>query len=77
MKAYGQEIADYETEWPTILQLGEVSFIGTAEELREVAKFLEQCATYMDQGSEQDHWHFNSNIDDRPQVVVCQPPLED
>jgi hypothetical protein len=77
MKAFGQEIADYESEWPTLLELGELSVQGTAQELRDMATFLNECADFMDKGSTQDHWHYNDNIDDRPQFVVCQPPEAD
>lgn len=73
MKAFGHELSKYDSDADTLLELGEVSLEGTADELRQVAKFLEECAAELDRGSEQDHWHYNSNINDRPQVVICRP----
>lgn len=77
MKAYGQEIADYDTEDPTILELGEVSIIASPAKLREIAKFINECADHWNNGSDCDHFHFNRNVTDRPQFVLVKEGLDD
>lgn len=76
MKVTGREITEYEREQageiltPAFLTLGEVDIEAGPKGLRKLAKFLNEIARYMEKGGSQDHFHFNSNINDRPQIVI-------
>ncbi len=80
MKAGGQELSAYERSHteditPEFIQLGELTLEAGPKGLRRLAKFLIWCAEQMESGSEQDHFHFNRNINDRPQIVILSKKI--
>ena len=75
MIAGGQEISAYERAqsediYPDFITLGELTLEAGPKGLRRLAKFLLWVAKQMEKGSEQDHYHFNGNTNDRPQIVI-------
>ncbi len=74
MRITGRELSEYEIEdndhYPVFLTMGEVDIEAGPKGLRRLAKFLNETARQMEKGSEQDHYHFNRNINDRPQIVI-------
>ena len=84
MEVTAREITEYEADdidgdgrgkMPEFLSLGELCLTSGPKKLRKLAKFLNYCAEQMEQGSEQDHYHFNGNINDRPQIVVLNKKI--
>jgi hypothetical protein len=75
MIAGGQELSAYERSHteditPEFITLGELTLEAGPKGLRRLAKFFNQCAEHLENGGAQDHFHFNSNINTRPQIVV-------
>ncbi|RYF16911.1 MAG: hypothetical protein EOO77_12100 [Oxalobacteraceae bacterium] len=80
MKAGGQEIERYERGHsedidPEFITLGELTLEVGPKGLRRLAEFLQDCAESMERGSQQDHFHYNNNINDRPQIVVINKKI--
>lgn len=73
-----RELGEYEAERndetghheAVFLKIGELDIEAGPKGLRKLAKFLNQCARHMEKGGQQDHFHYNANINDRPQIVV-------
>lgn len=74
----GREIREFEAgsndetgdHRAVFLTMGEVCIEGGPKGLRKLAKFLKDCARVMAKGSDQDHFHYNGNINTRPQIIV-------
>ncbi len=80
MIAGGQELSAYERSHteditPEFITLGELTLEAGPKGLRRLAKFLIWCAEQMEKGSQQDHFHFNGNTNDRPQIVILSKKI--
>ena len=76
MKLYGYTEADSTAEVRTPSALKEASLVGLPSELREIARFLTDCAAEMERmGDVFDHVHLcdrTEGFDDSPQLIVAR-----
>ncbi len=74
MKISGYEIGDLPIEDIKFIDLAEITFVATPDELRKIAKFLNSAAQDMEKmGKSYDHVHLSDNqpgFKDSPHLTV-------
>ena len=80
MKIHGYVDEGREIEEIVSPQLAEITLVATAEELRRIARFLENCASGMEvRGKSWEHEHLSDKdkyFKDSPHFVVFNPECE-